>query len=119
MTGALAIFVKTPQLSPVKTRLASDLGEALAQEFYQRSLKVTQSLAKEIQENTSSLTAYWAVAEKFGLGHSLWNAFPTLNQGSGSLGERLAHVYGQLIERHDYVCFMGSDSPQVPLQDLL
>lgn len=34
MTGAVATFVKTPSLSPVRPRLASDVGQLRAEAFY-------------------------------------------------------------------------------------
>ena len=34
MSGAIAVFVKTPGLSPVKTRLAAKLGKATAEAFH-------------------------------------------------------------------------------------
>jgi glycosyltransferase A (GT-A) superfamily protein (DUF2064 family) len=40
----LAVFVKTPGLSPIKTRLAASVGEQKALEFYRRSLRVTEAV---------------------------------------------------------------------------
>ncbi len=80
---AVAIFVKTPGLSPVKTRLAQGIGTA------------------------------HATAEQGGLAHPAWSAFPTLWQGDGELGTRLDRVYAALLARHGSVLLTGADAPQV------
>ena len=42
---AVAIFVKTPGLSPLKTRLAAGIGNTAAQEIYNHCVKaLTQTL---------------------------------------------------------------------------
>lgn len=111
-TGAIAIFVKTPTLSPIKTRLAVAIGERSALEFYLLSKKAVESVVVRAVSNSGlALTPYWAVAEVEGLRDPLWERFETIGQGSANLGERLAHVYATLIERHAYVIFIGADCP--------
>ena len=39
--GAAAIFVKTPGISPIKTRLAVGIGQANAESFYKMSCQAT------------------------------------------------------------------------------
>ncbi len=113
LDGALVIFVKTPGLSPVKTRLASSTGKAVAEDFFHRSLAATGAYAKAVCDWTSGLTVYWAVAERDGLGSPLWSHFPVIFQGEGGLGDRLDRVYKEIRERHDFACFIGSDSPHL------
>ncbi len=48
MSSAIAIFVKTPSLSPVKTRLAATIGEEKAIEFYLMSLRAVEESAKQM-----------------------------------------------------------------------
>ncbi len=48
MSAAIAIFVKTPGLSPVKTRLAATIGEEKAKEFYLLSLKAVEKTVKTV-----------------------------------------------------------------------
>ncbi|MGE3534905.1 MAG: DUF2064 domain-containing protein [Parachlamydiales bacterium] len=116
--GALAIFVKTPELSPVKTRLAATIGGDKARQFYELSLLATQAMAKALQVEVPNLQIYWAVAEPEGLPSRRWDAFPALSQGAGGLGARLNFVYQELLRKHHYVCFIGADSPHLGVEDL-
>lgn len=115
---AIAIFVKTPGLSPVKTRLAATMGATFAEEFYFRSLGITKEIVRRFTQTCPQTTAYWAVAESAGLDLPLWKDFPKVWQGNGDLGERLSHVYERLREKHDTVCFIGADAPLLTTQQL-
>lgn len=111
MKGALALFVKTPSLSPVKTRLASKVGKVVAEEFYGLSVLAVASLARSL---SNDITPYWAVAEKPGLTDALWSGFERIDQGEGGLGTRLNAVYEVLLKKCGFVFLMGADSPQIP-----
>lgn len=113
-TCALVIFVKTPGESPVKTRLAREIGSALAAKFYELSLRATTARALALKKSNPSLVVYWAVAEANCLESRIWSTFPTVSQGDGNLGQRLAHVFEQVLKTHPAVCFMGADSPHIP-----
>ncbi len=114
MKGALAIFVKTPGHSALKTRLADTLGGDFAREFYSRSLQAVHDIAWEVAKHPdNSLQPYWAIAEGAQLSNPLWKDFPGLAQESGNLGERLAHVYSTLLKDHPFVLMIGSDAPQI------
>ena len=118
MSGAIAVFVKTPGLSPVKTRLAAKLGREAAEAFH---LAAAQSVSSVVQE-LSSLTdiqSYYAVAEQAALNHSHWQDLPCLWQGDGGLGERMAHIYQTLLAEHDFVILVGADIPQMTTAELL
>lgn len=117
-SGALVIFVKTPGLSPIKTRLAQELGFELSREFYERSVRATGALARAAQKQYSGLAVYWAVAELEGLGAEIWSGYPTIFQGEGSLGLRLSNVYQQILRRHEFACFIGADSPHLEVNCL-
>lgn len=105
---AIAIFVKTPGLSPIKTRLARNLGAPAAAEFHRRAASCVAAAARAAMPE---LIPYWAVAEKEG--HRFWQGFPALWQGGGDLGCRMAHVYARLLARHGRVLLIGADIPQV------
>ena len=105
---AVAVFVKTPGLSPFKTRLAKGIGNTQAHNFYLLSLNAI----KETIQNTA-ITPYWAVAEKEALDHPMWQDFSTLHTGEGNLGERQHHIYETLLSRHDHVLLIGADAPQL------
>lgn len=108
---AVAIFAKTPGLTPAKTRLADGVGPAIAESFYLRALEITEQVACAAAAAEPGLTLYWAVAEREALGCECWSGLPQLWQGDGDLGSRLAHVYDGLLAQHDAVLLIGSDSP--------
>lgn len=147
MRAAIVVFAKTPGLSPVKTRLAADIGSQDAEAFYRLSLKslkavlddlnediqinIQKDFLQNVQKNTKkdiekalaeqpsfSVEVFWALAEKEGLEHEMWAGFQTIWTGDGDLGSRLDRVTAQLFERFDQVIMLGTDSPQLDV-DLL
>lgn len=110
MTTAIAIFVKTPELSPVKTRLAATIGNSAAQHFHRLACAAT---AEVIDACRPQLCPYWAVAEERALASTNWRGFPRIWQGVGTLGERLHRVHAELHARHGSVLMIGADTPQV------
>ena len=110
MTGALAIFVKTPGHSVVKGRLAADCGQDYAQAWYLRAAAAVAAVARDAQAR-HGLTAYWAVAESDAL--NAWPGLPVIAQGHGGLGERMAHVHAQLVDQHGFGLLVGADAPQL------
>lgn len=110
MTAALAIFVKTPGLSPVKTRLAAGIGAPAALRFHQLAAAATAEVARACEP---WLTPYWAIAEAGPTAVAAWPGFASLQQGEGGLGERLHTVYADLQARHGRVLLIGADAPQL------
>lgn len=116
-TTGLAVFVKTPGLSPVKTRLAASIGQAAAEEFYRRSLAAIECCMSDLK--ASGLAhPYWAVTEEDALSHPMWHYHSTVAQGKGCLGDRLARVLKGLSQRHRNVIAIGGDSPQISVATL-
>ena len=115
---AIAIFVKTPGLSPIKTRLAYSIGVSKEEEFHVLSSKAVEAIVKTARISYPLIEPYWAVAEPEGVRHSNWSRFKTIDQGEGSMGDRLNHVFHLLFEKHQSVIFIGADSPQIK-SDLL
>lgn len=108
MKFAIAIFVKTPGVSPLKTRLAATVGTEKAIEFYQQSLKCIINTLQNVD-----ITPHWAVAEKESLDNPLWSNFNRLHTGEGGLGERQSYIYHELLKTHDGVLLIGGDAPQI------
>lgn len=108
MKTAIAVFVKTPDLSPIKTRLAENIGDEKACDFYLLSLHATAETLK-----TTDLHTYWAVAEEDGLHGPLWQEFKALYTGPGDLGARQHHIYAHLLGSYDQVLLIGADTPQL------
>ena len=110
--AAMAIFVKTPEISPVKTRLASTTSPEIALQFYENSIAATAAMAKTVEEMGMAVP-YWSVAEKEGLENPRWNSFSSIDQGRGDLGDRLYETYHRLLKRHQVVVLIGCDCPHL------
>jgi uncharacterized protein len=109
-SGAMAIFVKTPGLSPVKTRLAVEIGTEEARTFYLACVAAAEAVALRASVD-SALDAYWAVAEEEALANAMWSRFRVTPQGKGDLGDRLARVYTTLLDEYPFVLLLGADAP--------
>ncbi len=106
---AIAIFVKTPGLSPVKTRLAAVSGQAWAERWHAKA-------AWAVAEAASAAAAgpvYWAVAESQAEARACWTELPVLEQGNGGLGDRMSRVMDSLVHLHGSALLLGADAPQV------
>lgn len=110
MTAALAIFVKTPGLSPIKTRLAQALGQRQAEHFYRLAAAAVAAAARQL---APAVKTFWAVAEPARSARPYWSELPLLSQGEGELGVRMHRVYTELSTRFDHVLLTGADVPQV------
>ncbi|MDD2944110.1 MAG: glycosyltransferase [bacterium] len=117
---AIAIFVKTPGLSPLKTRLAADIGENNAISFYEHSLQIAEEAIVIAEQNSDfNFQPFWAVAEEQALHLDTWQSFARIYQGSGSLGERLSRIYSGLITKFRTVILIGADCPTISANVLL
>lgn len=110
MSGALAIFVKTPGRSALKTRLAVERGERYAVEWYRRAAAAVASVARQAGAR-HGVVGYWAVAEADAL--DAWPGLPAIAQGEGGLGARMARVQAHLVARHGFGLLLGADTPQL------
>lgn len=108
MSTAIAIFVKTPSFSLIKTRLAETLGNEKALEFYHLSLDAISQVIDECD-----ISPYWAVAEEEGLREPLWQGYPSLYTGGKGLGECQYHIYETLLKEYNKVLLIGADAPQI------
>ncbi len=118
MSCGLAIFVKTPALSPVKSRLWPGIGRRYAEALYLTSAEAVASVARECSSD-DSLTAYWAVAESSAMDTDDWADLPHIAQGEGGLGDRMANVYAAILNQHGSAILIGADAPQITVNHLL
>jgi uncharacterized protein len=119
MNGGLAIFVKTPGVSPLKTRLAAHMGDD-SQRWYGLAVDAVKSVAIAAREKYG-IHAYWAVAETDAMRHALWQTLPRLAQaetGQEELGERMGRVMRMLIRQHGFGILVGADAPQICANDI-
>lgn len=120
MKTAVAVFVKTPGIAPVKTRLAKTIGDSAAESFFMQCIQTIEKTLEEVKKiSAGNIEPIWAVGEKEGTSNVLWKKFNTLYTGDGSLGERQHTIYSSLIQDYDSVILLGADSPQItPMQIL-
>jgi len=113
MKTAVAVFVKTPGFSPIKTRLAQVIGYSAAESFFIQCVQTIEKTLLEVKElSNDKLKPFWAVGEKDGISNLLWKNFKTIYTEKGSLGERQHWVYSSLKRDYDSVILIGADSPQ-------
>jgi uncharacterized protein len=112
MNCAVAIFVKTPALSEVKTRLWPGIGRARAERLHCASAQAVRSVVGRASVN-GNLEGFWAVAETAPAVSSHWPELAHVKQAEGSLGERMATVHRQLRSRYRGVILIGADAPQI------
>ncbi len=117
--AGLAIFVKTPGFSPLKTRLAQAIGQDAAEAFHRLAAAAVADVAKQALAAMPGLVAYWAVAETEALDAPIWRALPRIAQGEGDLGARMRRICDVLRERHGRALLLGADAPQLRTDDLL
>lgn len=110
---AVAAFVKTLGHSPLKTRLAKGIGKERAEAFYALSIECIRETLVELQNSDTDIKPLWSVAEYSALEDSTWQDFDRCLQGVGPLGERLSHVFHELMGDFDSIIFIGGDSPQL------
>lgn len=121
----IAIFVKTPGISPVKTRLAATEGVEYAENWYRRAAAAVAEVAQ-----LSGAKVYWAVAEPEAMNAAPWQNLPRLSQMQSpstrdfasvntNLGARMHRVQQQLLARHQAAILLGADTPHLDVRVLL
>ncbi len=115
----IAIFVKTPGYSPLKTRLAHAIGADAAREFHLLSAGAVAAVACRAQRDMPVLATHWAVAETAALGNPAWASLPAIGQGEGDLGARMGRVTDGLLARFDAALLLGADAPQIEAGDII
>ncbi|MEM7068531.1 MAG: TIGR04282 family arsenosugar biosynthesis glycosyltransferase [Pseudomonadota bacterium] len=113
MKVAIAAFAKTIGLSPVKTRLAAEIGEQKAEEFYRLSVAAIEEIMLAVKQSDPDVYTFWALAEESAVRLRQWQKLECLWTGEGGLGTRLANISEALFTTHDAVIFIGTDSPQI------
>ena len=109
MRNHLVIFVKTPRLGKIKTRLARDIGAVAAAAFYRRTLDdVLRRLARDPRWQ-----CWLAVTpDRDARDARLWPAgCSRIPQGTGALGRRMARPMRSLSPGP--VVIIGSDIPDI------
>lgn len=118
-TTALILMSKIAGAAPVKTRLAKQLGQALAEELYQAFL---QDIAHKVQalpvDLLISYTPQQADLEPF---RTIFGEHCTfMPQAGADLGQRMSQAFQTAFARHySQVILIGGDSPDLPPAQML
>lgn len=115
----IAIFVKTPGHSPLKTRLAAGIGHDAAERFHLLSAQAVAAVARSASSQLRGCTPHWAVAETAALDDPNWVSLPRIEQGGGDLGVRMGHVAEALRARFGAALLLGADTPQIEADDII
>lgn len=118
MNCAVAIFVKTPGHSPVKSRLWPDLGRDTAERLHLASAGAVRSVVVRASGEID-LQGYWATAEPVAEVAGHWPGLDHVGQAEGNLGLRMARVHRDLQRRHGAVILVGADAPQLESRQLV
>lgn len=113
MKSAIILFVRNPELGKVKTRLASEIGDAAA-------LKVYIELLAHTHTNTCNLPCDKFVFYADSIGQAdIWEDkiyFKQLQVGN-DLGERMLNAFQHLFDKgYEKVVIIGSDCPGLTYQ---
>ena len=119
MRFGIAIFVKTPGHSPLKTRLTRAIGADAAREFHLLSAAAVAAVARRGQCDMPEFATHWAVAETAALEDPSWASLPVIPQGEGDLGARMGRVTEGLLARFDAALLLGADAPQIEAADFI
>lgn len=119
MSEAVVCFVKTPGLSPVKTRLAATIGKKKAEQVYRFCVEQVGNWMEELKNQRSGVETFWSVAEAEAMRDPFWCQHQRRQQVDGSLGERLGSMYTEMRKNFDRVTFIGADSPQITVDHYL
>ncbi len=105
----LVVFVKAPRLGTVKTRLAADIGDVAAWQFYRRT---TGSVLRRVADDPRWKCWLAVTPDRFVRGGRWWPArCRRVAQGDGDLGARMSRPMQHLPPGP--VVIIGSDVPEI------
>lgn len=111
-------FAKTPELSPLKTRLARIKGAPFAEEFYRLSVACTAEVLTQLRAKHFGVEVQWLLAEQKADNHPFWQKpelglGPAQFQAEGGLGERLDSAFKNNFLPGSGLGILGTDLPQL------
>ena len=108
---ALIIFVRTPELGKVKTRLAVGIGDSAALKVYQRLLARTQKLITQLTDIDVFVYHTPEIQE--------WAGVENKIQTQGDLGERMFSAFESVKKiGYERIVLIGSDCWDLELKHL-
>lgn len=107
--NAVVYFVKNPELSPVKTRLAKTIGKEKACAVYRLCIEAIVAQARRLQD----VSVFFACHEQ-ARNPLIPEEFSCFPQSSGHLGNKMLEAINGLLPHYDKVAVLGSDAPTLP-----
>ena len=104
----LLLFCRAPVLGRVKTRLAKDVGDEQALDYYQQMLRHNFSVASQLKNIQKIIVTDDAQHDFFQ--HYSDQGFAIQQQSGGELGERLIRAFNENLQYADHVVLIGVDS---------
>lgn len=112
--NTVVVFVKYPEPGKVKTRLAAEIGNELACEFYKVFMAETFALLAESRAD-KIMVAFAPPARETDFQKLIPSGFERFPQRGDGLGERITYAFEDAFARGARkVLAFGSDSPTVP-----
>ena len=104
----LIIFLRNPELGEVKTRLAQSVGDTKALEVYQKLLTHTMDVTN--QWNGKKVLYFTKTVLP---GDKTKYKFSKKTQTDGDLGHKMKDAIEAELKKHDKVCVIGTDCPEL------
>ncbi len=112
MKRALIIFVRSPELGKVKTRLAAQIGDAAALHIYLRLLQRTRQV-------TFGVTCKKYVFSTDIIDDKVWIGYNKEKQADGDLGQKMSEAFRLVFNKgFEQVIIIGSDCPDLCAEDI-
>lgn len=111
---ALIIFVRTPELGKVKTRIARSVGDEKALKIYRALMSHTRKVAEEV--DCERYLFYAGEVDH----HDEWNPknFEKFLQAKGDLGQKMEDAFETVIRKTSPVVIIGSDCAELTPKDI-
>jgi rSAM/selenodomain-associated transferase 1 len=114
----LMVFARAPVAGEVKTRLIPLLGAAGAARLHRQLL--TRTMAHALRA-TLCPVQLWCAGDVSHAGFAPWREDPRVSlhsQQGNDLGMRMAHAFDEVLARHAAGVIIGTDCPELQIDDL-
>lgn len=105
---SLIIFVRSPKLGKVKTRLAKEVGDKEALSIYIRLLRHTREVAEGVNATRHLFYSDEVIEDEWSTDY-----FQKVLQAKGDLGDKMHHAMGTALETSSKAIIIGSDCAQL------
>lgn len=105
---ALIIFVRSPKLGKVKTRLANEVGDEKALSIYKQLLAHTREQSVEVDATRLLFYSDEIIEDDWSIDH-----FKKHLQVDGDLGDKMLAAFEEALTFCDTAIIIGSDCPQL------